>query len=212
MADELRRKIISLQLVDEEVDRFYELERRGKERNKLYSRSALLREMIGLEDYGLTSEEDRLYFLNQPAPPIRVEHIKLVGRVSAGKPIAPVEAIELVPVLSTDVAGLKNPRALLVEGDSMIDAGVFDGDTILVDDCSDPRNRIVVALIDEKATLKRWRQKGDSVVLEPANPDYPPKTYSPKKRVLLSWYGMLIKVLRSVEKPEVVGQEDADAA
>lgn len=63
MSEELKRKIVSFQLVDEEVDRFEELERRAKTKNKLSNRNALLRELIGLDNYDLLTREDRAYFL-----------------------------------------------------------------------------------------------------------------------------------------------------
>lgn len=143
----------------------------------------------------------------------RVVPLKVVGRVSAGQPIEAIEEGEDVYVMASDVAGVKKPRALRVVGNSMGDAGVLDGDIIIVGDCADPRNRIVVVYVEEKgtlgATLKMWRQKGQSVTLEPANPDYEPETYPAKK---LRWYGMLVKVLRTVELPEANEKEDADAA
>jgi SOS-response transcriptional repressor LexA len=129
--------------------------------------------------------------------------LKIVGRVSAGKPIETVEIQEEITVLSTDIEGVQNPRCLRVVGDSMRDANVMDGDIILVGDCDSPVNRIVVAYIEEKgtlnATLKRWRQKGDKVTLEPANPDYDSETYPAKK---MRWYGFLIKVLRTISLPQ----------
>jgi hypothetical protein len=65
VAEELKRKIVSFQLVNGEVERFEELERRGKKKNKLYNRNALLRELVGLDNYDLTAKEDREYFLGR---------------------------------------------------------------------------------------------------------------------------------------------------
>jgi SOS-response transcriptional repressor LexA len=139
--------------------------------------------------------------------------LKIVGRVSGGKPIEPVEHHEVIMVLSSDVAGVQNPKALRVAGDSMRESNVMDGDIILVGDCASPINRIVVAYIEEKgtlgATLKRWRQKGQNVTLEPANPDYEPVTYPLKK---LRLYGALIKVLRTFPTADANEQTEADAA
>jgi SOS-response transcriptional repressor LexA len=143
----------------------------------------------------------------------RAVRLKVVGRVSGGKPIEAVEDDGEIYVLESDVVGTHNARALLVKGDSMRDAGVLDGDIILVGDCESPINRIVVALIKDKGTvdttLKMWRQKGNNVTLEPANPDYKPITYPAKK---VSWYGALIKVLRTFPVDEAHEQSEADAA
>jgi SOS-response transcriptional repressor LexA len=139
--------------------------------------------------------------------------LKIVGRVSGGKPIETIEDVEEILVLSTDIEGVKKPRALRVVGDSMRHANVMDGDIILVGDCESPINRIVVALITDRgtvdATLKMWRQKGQTVTLESANPDYEPITLPAKK---VRWYGMLIKVLRTFPIGNMNEQAEADAA
>ena len=73
--------------------------------------------------------------------------------------------------------------ALNVEGDSMVDEGIYDGDFIIVNKQTDIRNGdIVVALIDkEEATLKKFRKKGDSIALEPANKNYKTQIYGPDR-------------------------------
>jgi repressor LexA len=71
--------------------------------------------------------------------------------------------------------------ALEVDGDSMIDAGIQDGDTVLIQRCDTAENgAIVVALVEEnEVTLKRLRRKGDSVALEPANKRYETRIFGP---------------------------------
>ena len=73
--------------------------------------------------------------------------------------------------------------ALEVKGDSMIDAGILEGDTIIVKRCEDANNGdIVVALVDEaEATLKRLRRRGDSIALEAANPSYETRIFGPDR-------------------------------
>jgi repressor LexA len=73
--------------------------------------------------------------------------------------------------------------ALEVEGDSMIEAGIYDGDTIVVERCDTADNGvIVVALIDDnEVTLKRLRRKGASIALEPANPSYETRIFGPDR-------------------------------
>jgi len=85
--------------------------------------------------------------------------------------------------------------ALEVKGDSMIDAGILDGDTVIIRraDTADS-GAIVVALIDKhEATLKRLRRKGDSVALEAANPAYETRIFGPDR---VEIQGRLIGLLR----------------
>ena len=73
--------------------------------------------------------------------------------------------------------------ALEVDGDSMINAGILDGDTVVIERCETAENgTIVVALIDNaEVTLKRLRRKGDSIALEPANPAYETRIFGPDR-------------------------------
>jgi repressor LexA len=85
--------------------------------------------------------------------------------------------------------------ALEVKGDSMIDAGIFDGDTVIIKrgDTANP-GEIVVALVDdEEATLKRFRRKGASIALEAANPAYETRIFGPDR---VRVQGKLIGLIR----------------
>jgi repressor LexA len=85
--------------------------------------------------------------------------------------------------------------ALEVKGDSMIDAGILDGDTVIIKK-TDSANTgdIVVALVDdEEATLKRFRRKGQSVALEAANPAYETRIFGPDR---IRIQGKLVGLLR----------------
>lgn len=101
--------------------------------------------------------------------------VPLVGRVAAGQPILAAEHIEthyrLDPTLFTP-----RPHYLLrVQGMSMRDAGILDGDLVAVHRTPEVRNgQIVVARLDEEVTVKRYRQTGKTVRLLPQNPDYQP--------------------------------------
>jgi repressor LexA len=103
------------------------------------------------------------------------EGLPLVGRVAAGQPILAAEHIEARYRL--DLA-LFNPRPhylLRVQGMSMRDAGILDGDLVAVRRQPDVRNgQIVVARLEEEVTVKRYRQTGTTVTLSPQNPDYQP--------------------------------------
>jgi repressor LexA len=104
--------------------------------------------------------------------------VPLHGRIAAG---LPVEALESDRSLAVPAAllGPGDHYALEVSGDSMIDAGIFDGDYALIRRCDDARDGdIVVALIDnEEATLKYLRREKGQIRLDPANPAYEPQHY-----------------------------------
>lgn len=104
------------------------------------------------------------------ASPYRVERIPLVGRIAAGMPILAQEMIEAwIPVEVR--AGHGVLFGLRVQGESMIDAGILNGDVVIVrqQETAEP-GEIVVALVDEEdATVKRLRRRGRNVILEPAN-------------------------------------------
>jgi len=106
-------------------------------------------------------------------------NVPLVGRIAAGTPIEALQnRIADVPVPS-GMIGRGEHYALEVTGDSMINAGILDGDTVIIQE-SDTANtgEIVVALVDDnEATLKRLRRRGDSIALESANPAYETRLY-----------------------------------
>lgn len=99
--------------------------------------------------------------------------VPLVGRVTAGQPILAVENIEETYPLPTELVGDDNVFMLTVQGESMVNAGILDGDLVLVREQSTARNgEIVVALLDgEEATVKRFFREKDHVRLQPEN-DY----------------------------------------
>lgn len=108
--------------------------------------------------------------------------VPLHGRIAAG---LPVEALESDRSLSVPAAllGPGDHYALEVSGDSMIDAGIFDGDYALIRRCEDARDGdIVVALIDDaEATLKYLRREKGIIRLDPANAAYEPQRYPPER-------------------------------
>ena len=110
-------------------------------------------------------------------------YIPLLGKIAAGLPIEAIEEhAEDIPC----PPGTKNPEdyyALRVEGDSMIDAGINDGDTVIIKKTNIAENgKIVVALIDNhEATLKRYRKKSNAIALESANPAYETRIFGPDR-------------------------------
>ena len=102
--------------------------------------------------------------------------VPLLGKVTAGLPITAIENIEETYPLPTDFVGEDETFMLTVQGDSMIDAGIRDGDYIIVRMQQVARNgEIVVALVDdEDATVKRYYKEKNQVRLQPENPAYDP--------------------------------------
>lgn len=125
------------------------------------------------------------------------EGLPLVGRVAAGQPILAAEHIEARYRMDL---GLFNPRPhylLRVQGMSMRDAGILDGDLVAVRRQPDVRNgQIVVARLEEEVTVKRYRQTGTTVTLLPQNPDYQPITVDLKAEHLVI-EGVVVGVIRS---------------
>ncbi|MEM6747184.1 MAG: transcriptional repressor LexA [Pseudomonadota bacterium] len=111
------------------------------------------------------------------------EGVPMLGRIAAGTPIAAIQhETNRVRVPEGMLRGGEH-FALEVQGDSMIDAGILDGDTVIIARCDDAQNgEIVVALVeDEEATLKRIRKKGGSIALEAANPAYETRIFGPNQ-------------------------------
>jgi len=107
-----------------------------------------------------------------------VVEIPLHGRIAAGLPVEAMESDRMLPVPAA-LLGAGDHYALEVSGDSMVEAGIFDGDYALILRTETAREgQIVVALIDEnEATLKYFHQEGRKVRLDPANRDYEPQVY-----------------------------------
>jgi len=121
--------------------------------------------------------------------------LPLYGKIAAGTPIEALRDHSS----SIDVPGLMlgngNHYALTVEGDSMIDAGILDGDVVVVRSCEVAEaGTIVVALVDDvEVTLKRLRRKGASIALEPANKKYETRIFPPDR---VKVQGRLVGLLR----------------
>jgi repressor LexA len=121
--------------------------------------------------------------------------VPLLGRIAAGSPIEALRDVtETIEVPSFLLRGGEH-YALEVVGDSMIEAGIFDGDTAIVQQTETADNgQIVVALIDgHEVTLKRLRRKGASIALEPANPSYETRIFGPSQVKL---QGRLVGLIR----------------
>ena len=97
-------------------------------------------------------------------------NVPMVGRVAAGEPILAVENIESYFPIPTEYMPNAESFMLKVKGESMINAGIFDGDQILVEKCSSARNGdMVVALVDDSATVKTFYKENGHIRLQPEN-------------------------------------------
>ncbi len=128
-------------------------------------------------------------------PNAEAMELPLYGRIAAGTPIEALRDHSTTVHVPAALLSTGEHFALEVEGDSMVDAGILDGDTAIIERCDTAENgSIVVALVDdEEVTLKRLRQKRDSVALEPANPAYETRIFGPDR---VKIQGRLIGLLR----------------
>jgi len=122
--------------------------------------------------------------------------IPFVGKIAAGVPILAIEDSHALVAVPPSMMGNGDHFALEVEGESMINAGILDGDIVVVRKASTARNNeIVVALVDqEEATLKRLYKTPQGVELIAENPDFPTRTYGPDR---VEVQGVLVGLVRS---------------
>ena len=146
-----------------------------------------------------TRSADNVVTLKRPepvraAPANDVIEIPLHGRIAAGMPIEAMETASMLPVPAA-LLGAGEHYALEVSGDSMIEAGILDGDYALIRRTDTARDgEIVVALVrGEEATLKYLRRENGQVRLDPANAAYEPQIYDPREVVV---QGKLAGLLR----------------
>lgn len=121
--------------------------------------------------------------------------IPVMGRIAAGVPISAIQNQTHSIAVPPDMLTAGEHYALEVRGDSMIEAGIFDGDTVIIRNVSTANpGDIVVALVDEEeATLKRFRRKGASIALEAANPAFETRIFPPNR---VQVQGRLVGLIR----------------
>lgn len=132
-----------------------------------------------------------------PIEAVYALEIPVMGRIAAGVPIEAIsEVSHHVAVPGSMLSGSGQHYALEVKGDSMIEAGINDGDIVVIREQTTAENGdIVVALIaDSEATLKRFRRRGGMIALEAANPAYETRVY-PDHQVKVQ--GRLVGLIRS---------------
>lgn len=121
--------------------------------------------------------------------------LPVMGRIAAGVPITAIQNNTHDIMVPADMIGSGEHYALEVRGDSMIEAGIFDGDTVVIRNAStaSPGDIIVALVDDEEATLKRFRRKGASIALEAANPAYETRIFGPDR---VKIQGRLVGLIR----------------
>ncbi|MCA3443730.1 MAG: transcriptional repressor LexA [Rhodobacter sp.] len=129
--------------------------------------------------------------------PVHVTELPVMGRIAAGVPIEAISnVLHHIAVPGSMLSGKGQHYALEVKGDSMIEAGINDGDIVVIREQITAENGdIVVALVDDaEATLKRFRRRGTTIALEAANPAYETRVY-PDHMVKVQ--GRLVGLIRS---------------
>ncbi|MFT4161135.1 transcriptional repressor LexA, partial [Shinella sp.] len=121
--------------------------------------------------------------------------VPVMGRIAAGVPISAIQNNTHDVTVPAEMIGNGDHYALEVKGDSMIEAGILDGDTVIIRSTTSANpGEIIVALVDdEEATLKRFRRKGASIALEAANPAYETRIFGPDR---VKVQGKLVGLIR----------------
>ncbi|AWN51698.1 transcriptional repressor LexA [Methylobacterium sp. 17Sr1-1] len=121
--------------------------------------------------------------------------VPVMGRIAAGTPISAIQSQSRSVAMSPDFLASGEHYALEVRGDSMIEAGILDGDLVVIrrQETANTGDIIVALIDDEEATLKRLRRRGSSIALEAANPAYETRVLGPD-RVRIQ--GRLVSLVR----------------
>ena len=109
--------------------------------------------------------------------------VPVMGRIAAGTPIEAIQTRSHIIIMPPDLLSAGEHFALEVRGDSMIEAGILDGDLALIrkSEAADTGDIVVALIDDEEATLKRFRRRGASIALEPANTAYEVRILPPNR-------------------------------
>jgi repressor LexA len=166
----------------------------------LTSSSSVHAQLANLERRGLLHKDPtkpRAMALSDQPPHAAV--VPLVGRVAAGTPVMADENVEEYLPLPMGFVGGTEHFALRVAGDSMIDAGILDGDTVVIRSQKTANNGDIVAVLlpgpaEDEATIKRFRKERGRVMLVPENPRLQPFEMDPLGRIL----GVVVAVLRKL--------------
>ena len=178
------------------------LEERGFIRRLPYRARAL--EVLKLPENTLISSSDVVTQLNASSEgkfkrnyttETGVVDLPLYGKIAAGTPVEALRDPSQTIGVPAFMLGRGEHYTLEIDGESMIDAGINDGDTVVIERCDVAESgAIVVALVDQtEVTLKRLRKKGASIALEPANKNYDTRIFGPDR---IDIQGRLVGLLR----------------
>jgi len=138
------------------------------------SRVGVMKHLMTLERKGYIRRSRRARDIELVGFP-RSRRIPILGRVPAGEPLLAVENIEGMVAIDSTIAKGENLFLLKVKGDSMVEAGILDGDFVLVRPQSTVEDgEIVVALIEDEATVKKFFKESNGIRLQPENPALTP--------------------------------------
>jgi repressor LexA len=165
----------------------------------LHSSSTVHAHLANLEKIGLLKRDPTKpraieLLVDRARKMMRGPGLPLVGQVAAGEPVLAEEHIEEYLDVPAVIGGETGDYILRIKGDSMKDAGILEGDFVVVRPAEDANNgEIVVALLDDEATVKRFYREKDQVRLEPAN-----RAYKPIKTREAELLGKVVGVFRSI--------------
>lgn len=166
-----------------------------KKHLRLSSVSTVHFHVAKLQEAGYLFKEDNQPRAVSPQREIKSIKIPLLGTIAAGKPIEAIEVPESITVTKDAIGKFGKHYALRVQGNSMIDDGIFDDDIVIIRDQKVADNgQTVVAIINEnEATLKKFYSEKGRFRLQPANPSLSP-TYTKKVEIR----GVVIKIIRNL--------------
>ncbi len=143
-------------------------------------------------DFGTERSQD---FAGESKEDGEAVSLPMLGRIAAGTPIEAISDPSSYVDIPASMLGGGEHFALEIDGDSMIEAGIFDGDMVIIERTNKVDNgTICVALVDgEEATLKRLRRKNNSIALEPANKDFETRIFGPDR---VAVQGRLVGLIR----------------
>ncbi len=126
-----------------------------------------------------------------------VRHVPLVGDVAAGTDVLAEENVEEIMPLPADLCGDGELFMLRVRGESMIDAGILDGDFVVAraQETAEKGDIVIAGIPGDEATVKTYTRKGEKVVLLPANPALEPMEFEPDE---VAVYGRVVTVMRKL--------------
>jgi repressor LexA len=165
----------------------------------LHSSSTVHAHLANLEKIGLLKRDPTKpraieLLVDRARKMVRGPGLPLVGQVAAGEPILAEEHIEEYLEVPAVIGGETGDYILRIKGDSMKDAGILEGDFVVVRPAEDASNgEIVVAMLEDEATVKRFYREKDQIRLEPAN-----KAYKPIKTRDADLLGKVVGVFRSI--------------